>query len=50
MLEACAKARRRGALGAWLWDRREPAALPWLAGSLARWVWSDQNRSAPTVT
>ena len=50
MLEACAKARRRGALGAWLWDRREPAALPWLAGSIARWVWSDQNRSAPTIS
>jgi hypothetical protein len=49
MLEACAKARRRGALGAWLWDRREAAALPWLAGSLARWVWSDQNRTAPSI-
>jgi len=49
LLEACAKARRRGALGAWLWDRREPAALPWLAASLARWVWSDQNRTAPSI-
>jgi len=50
MAEAAAKARRRGALGAWLWDRREPAALPWLAGSLARWTWSDQNRAAPTIS
>jgi hypothetical protein len=49
MTEACAKARRRGALGAWLWDRREPAALPWLAASMARWVWSDQNRTAPAI-
>jgi len=49
MVDACAKARRRGALGAWLWDRREAAALPWLAGSMARWVWSDQNRTAPAI-
>jgi hypothetical protein len=47
--DACAKARRRGALGAWLWDRREPVALPWLAASMARWIWSDQNRSAPSI-
>jgi len=47
---AVAKARRRGALGAWLWDRREPAALPWLAASMARWIWSDSSRSAPTIT
>jgi len=46
---AAAKARRRGALGAWLWDRRQSEALPWLAGSLARWVWSDQNRTAPSI-
>jgi hypothetical protein len=50
LLEACTKARRRGALGAWLWDRREPLALPWLAASMARWIWSDQNRAAPTIS
>jgi hypothetical protein len=50
LIEACRKARRRGALGAWLWDRREASALPWLAGSLARWTWSDQNRAAPTIS
>jgi len=49
MAEACAKARRRGALGAWLWDRRQAEALPWLAASMARWVWSDQNRTAPSI-
>ena len=49
LAEAAARARRRGALGAWLWDRRQPEALPWLAASIARWVWSDQNRTAPTV-
>ena len=42
-------ARRRNALGAWLYDRRNPDALPWLAVSLARWVWSDQNRGAPSI-
>jgi hypothetical protein len=50
LADAVAKARRRGALGAWLWDRREASALPWLAGSLARWTWSDQNRAAPTIS
>lgn len=49
MTLACEKARRRGALGAWLWDRREPDALPWLAASMARWIWSDQNRTAPSI-
>lgn len=50
LIEACEKARRRGALGAWLWDRRQPEALPWLAGSMARWIWSDSSRAAPTIT
>jgi hypothetical protein len=47
--DAAGKARRRAAQGAWVWDRREADALPWLAGSLARWIWSDQNRTAPSI-
>ena len=47
---AVAKARQRGALGAWLYDRREIDALPWLAASMARWIWSDSSRAAPTIT
>jgi hypothetical protein len=47
---AVTKARQRGALGAWLYDRREIDALPWLAGSMARWIWSDSSRAAPTIT
>ena len=47
---AVAAARRRGAGGGWLYDRRQPEALPWLAACLAAWAYTDSTRTPPTVT
>ena len=47
---AVAAARQRLAGGAWLYDRRQPAALPWLAAALAAWALEDRSRTPPTIT
>jgi hypothetical protein len=46
---AVAAARRRTALGAWVFDRRQPGAGPLLAMSLGLWVFRDRTHAAPTV-
>lgn len=46
---AIVAARRRTALGAWVYDRRADGAGPLIAASLALWVHRDRSRGAPTV-
>ena len=47
MAEAVAALRRRTAGGAWVYDRREPAALPAIAATLA--AYAHRTNLAPTV-
>lgn len=49
LAEAVARARRRDAGGAWLWDRRQPESVPLIAAALAAWVAADRTRAAPAV-
>jgi hypothetical protein len=47
---AVASARQRGAGGGWLYDRRQPEALPMIAAALALWALTDRTRTPPTIT
>jgi hypothetical protein len=49
MLDAVAAGRRRQAGGAWLFDRRHPAAVPLIAAAMAGWAHMDGLRRPPTV-
>lgn len=50
MAAAVSAARQRPAGGAWLYDRRAVASLPWIATTLARWRWSDGRNRSPSIT
>lgn len=47
---AVAGARQVRAGGSWLWDRREPAALPLIASALGVWALLDAARTPPVIT
>lgn len=49
MVEAVAALRTRPAGGAFVFDRRQPGALPAIAAALAVWRWSDGRARPPTV-
>lgn len=49
MMTAVAAGIRRPAGGAWLFDRREPPAIPLIAATIARSLWADSQHRAPRV-
>lgn len=50
LVAAVTAARRRTALGAWVFDRRADGVGPLIAATLGLWVHRDTSRGAPTVS